>query len=238
MLNQHVKIGLALMLFAPTTHGVWLQLDDFSTSGVLDPPGWFQATQQGYLSSDGNRAFVGFGHGIAVRDDFPETTGTQRVRMNAYSSGTTSPSEHCGAVLGFFDISNYLEVRLLVDNVSSGRFYRAVMRKIEAGTGSVDPDVVVLPDLEAVRLDAWVDGTTMKIEVQPIDPQNNSPVGSAIGYTWDGLLPLTGTRFVGMSGYGAVTMDDYEGFIVPEPGAIVFLACGFWLMVSRTRGPR
>ncbi|MBI4581687.1 MAG: hypothetical protein HY718_18470 [Planctomycetes bacterium] len=225
---------LCACIFPPSTSLAtenWTTLDDFSHSGVLGHPNWSQPTPFPNCVSDGDRLHVPGGRGVAILNDFPSTEDPQRIRFLAYGGGPSPQAQYVSALLGFQDLDNYYEVRIVANYVDTGDFYRLFFYRVSEGVQVRDAWYDLSPDLDAVELEVWLAGPKVSARLHAIDPITKDYIGSPWSYSFNSVPSEYAERpRVGLAAFGPVQIDDVQGFVIPEPGlAILTAVAGLWL---------
>jgi hypothetical protein len=208
----------------------WQLVDSFSTPPnlVLGTPNWSQPTPNLNLDSNGSQAKVNptTARGLAVCTSYTGDSNGQRIRFKAYSGDNAG---YASAVIGYKDYQDYYEVRLNVSPGGTGNFDKILFYHVQNGIPNLDNFAGFQSPIDALKLDVSLSGTTATASIQPIDPITGADQGSPLAPYFDyeiagGNVP--NTRF-GFAGTGPVRFDDFETYIVPEPGAVIMLALAF-----------
>ncbi len=218
----------------------WTVLDGFSTLGALASPQWSQQGPQGSMVSNGSTATASGGRAVAIlhADTFPGVAFPQMTRLTATSSGSITSLEYASAIVGYQDAQNFCEVRLLGGGSVGSGFYRMFLYQVANGTSTRRDEYLSLDTYGSpttLKLDTWLDGTALKVHVQPLDGQSGEASGDPIPFTWTDIpAEYAAHRQVGIGGFGAVRIDDFLGYTLPEPmTALLAGACCCCMLVSR-----
>lgn len=247
MRGQLTATALVVLLWCAThVRAEWVLLDDFSGQGPIGGTSWYQTTPIENFQMGNGRLFA-LGKAMAVHRHFPEAGGQQHIRFEAYSGlpgvGTRDSSvQTISAILGAKDSSNYYEVRLLADNLLSTDFYRLHLYSVIGGVATNDLTLNFDTQLDAVRLDAYLNGSNVTVSVQPVDRLTGLDIGTPLNRSFASVPDVLGGNpdlsRVGLGAQGRyVEIDDFEGFVAPEATTFMaaVLACLPLLRARRIR---
>lgn len=237
-MNGRLTLALTVALLCCTAHArsEWMVLDEFSGQGPIGGTNWYQTTPLENFQMGSGRLFA-IGKAMAVHQQFPGTIGEQRIRVEAYSGlpgvGTRDTSvQTISAIVGAKNPTTYYEVRLLADNLASTDFYRLHFYSVLGGVATNDLTFEFTTPFDAVRLEAYLDGSTMNVAVQPFNRLDGLNIGSPLSYSFASVPSLIADDLslsrVGLAAQGRyVELDNFEGFVAPEATMFITtaLAC-------------
>lgn len=231
---------LAVVLWcAPILHANWISIDNFNDEGVLGEPAWLQTlptlnfhTENGRLRTDGKA--------MALHQEYPFAEAEHRIRFEAYSSEEEVSPQTISAIIGAASPQNYYEVRLLSGDWEQLGFYRMRFYSVLDGVSTLDFTADFDSHLDAVRLDAALDGNTINVLVQPIDRASGVEVGDALSFSFSEVpAPLVDTSEgarIGLAAQGSdVEIDNLEGYVIPEATTLLLAALAYLPLARRRR---
>jgi hypothetical protein len=226
-----VTAACALLCWTAHLNADWMLLDDFNGSpGPIGSPTWYQTTPlDNFYVGDGR--LLATGKAMALHQTFPAPGGDSRIRFEAYSGepgvGTRDYApQSLSAIVGAKNATNYYEIKLLSDNLLSTDFYRLHLSSVLGDVPTNDMTINLDTQIDAVRLDAFFNKTTVSVILQPFDRNTGMDIGTALTYSFSpvtaALADDPGAVHVGLAAQGKyVEVDNFEGFVAPEAATFI-----------------